>query len=61
MNYEVDSMGKSDEQFDDDMFFSYIDMFYMDSLINAEPDEAKREQMKMRKKDILENNRKIES
>lgn len=54
-------MGKSDEQFDDDMFFSYIDMFYMDSLINAEPDEAKREQMKMRKKDILENNRKIES
>ena len=57
MNYEVDSMGMSDKQFE--VYNALIS--FIDELIDAEPDEAKREKLKIRKKNILANNKEIEN
>jgi flagellar biosynthesis chaperone FliJ len=50
-----DDMGMSDEQFE---VYNAL-LTFLDELIDQEPDEEKRKALKMRKKNILANNKEI--
>lgn len=57
MSHEVDDMGMSDEQFE--VYNALIT--FVDELIDKEQNEEEKQKLKLRKKNILANNKDIKS